>query len=223
MRRRRSAAQGGFGEGGRAEDEAGDGGGEGGGPARADDAPAPAAAMPEDEHPVEEDVREAADAGGDAYEAGLALSGEVAGEDGLEDAEDAAELEDAVVGLLVVEDGGGVPGEVEEGVPEGNREEDERKGGEREPEALPVGRGGVALRAGAVELGDEGAGVAGGRDEQADEGPAEDAAGEGGLNGVVRVAREEDAVRELVDRMRAHRKHEGQRGREDVPDVAFFP
>ena len=52
-----------------AENDAGDGGGEGGGPACSHDAPAPAAPLPEDEHPVEENVGGAAEGGGESDEA----------------------------------------------------------------------------------------------------------------------------------------------------------
>ena len=72
-----------------------------------------------------------------------------------------------------------------------------------------------------MELGDEGARVSGRRDEQADEEPAENAAGKGRLDGGVRVAREEDAVRELVDRVRAHCEHERKRRAQDVPQISF--
>ena len=143
----------------------------------------------------------------------MAESREVTREHGAKRAKHAADLENAVIRLFGGGHGGRVATPIEQDMAQRNRQQEERNKGDGKPESLHEGGGGIAARTGAPELGHEGAGVANRGDDKADEEPAQDAAGERRLNGFVRIARQKNAVGELVDGVGAH----GQHKRQDEP------
>ena len=184
---------------------------------RARDAHFREAPMAENHRVVERDVQRAAEGVGDHVDRRAADPHEIAADRRVERHHDAARHQDQEIDALRLNHRRRVPAQRDHPEPERDQQQDQRPRGERQPE--PLHGGAHALRGlfGPVVMRGEGARVTGQRLEKADQRVRQNAGRQRRLNGHAAVARQENAVAELHDRVRRHA--EDQR-RGDAPHLA---